>query len=159
MMANPYEAPPSVSASAAVLHQDRRLASYVLAVFAGVIGFIYIPPFLTSPIAMWGWQNWWFGFAPATYLVFAAVVAVGSERYAKPLGLILLPLFLSPLLLVTGLIVFATYLDATNIASGKYTWSQHLHSLLIVSLCPVIWYYLIVASARSVRLMRSQAGG
>lgn len=158
-MANPYEASTNVSVSAAASCRNRRLASYVLAAFAAVIGAIHLPPFLTSPIAMWGWQNWWFGFAPAAYLVFAAVVAVGSERYAKPLGFILLPLFLLPLLLVTGLIVFATYLDATNIASGKYTWSQHLHTLLIVLLCPVIWYYLVVASVRSVRLMRPHAGG
>lgn len=158
-MANPYASPSNVSASAATSHRNRRLVSYVLASFAVVIGSIHIPPFLTSPIATWGWQNWSFGFAPAAYLVFAAVVAVTTERYANPFGLILLPFLLAPLLLVTGLIVFATYLDATNIVAGKYTWSQHLHTLLIVSLCPVIWYYMTVASARSLRVMRTRAGG
>ena len=158
-MTNPYATPRKVSTSYAVSHRNCRLASYVLAAFAVVVGSVHIPPFLTSPIATWGWQNWWFGFAPAAYLIFAALVAFASEHYAKPFSLILLPIFLMPLLLITGLIIFATYLDATNITSGKYTWSQNLYTLLIVSLCPVIWYYLLVASARSLRLMRSHDSG
>ncbi len=108
---------------------------------------------------MWGWQNWWFGFAPAAYLVVAAVIAVICEHYAKGVGLVSLPLFLLPLLLVTGLIAFVTYVDLSNMLAGKYSLSQNAHTLLIVSLCPVVWYYSAVSSARSIRMLRVRTGG
>lgn len=152
--ANPYEPTSNVPAPASAAYRNRRLTSYVLAAFALVIGVMHLPPFLTSPIGMWSWQNWLLGFAPAAYLVFAGSIAVLCEHFAKRLGLILLPLALLPLLLVTGLILFATYLDAPNIVAGKYAWSQNAYTLLLVSLCPVVWYYLLVASARSLCLMR-----
>ncbi|MGB7326283.1 MAG: hypothetical protein WBD31_15525 [Rubripirellula sp.] len=129
-----------------------------MAVFAVLIGAIHLPPFLTSPIAMWGWQNWWFGFAPAAYLVFAAVVAVSCEWWRPRLGTIMLPIVHCPLLLITGLILFACYLDLGNAASGKYTWSQNLCTLLIVSLCPVVWYYSFISLVRSIRLLKSNQG-
>jgi len=158
-MTNPYESSRSVTASAPDAYRNRRTTSYVLAVFAIVIGAIHLRPFLVSPMAMWGWQNWWFGFAPAAYLVVAAVISVVVEHCAIRVGLISLPLFLLPLLLVTGLILFVTYLDLPNILARKYAFSQDAYTLLILSLCPVVWYYLAVSSARSIRLLRVATGG
>lgn len=154
-MNNPYESPPNLDAASVHIPRSFRVAAIVLAVFAVLIGAIHLAPFLTRPIATWGWQNWWFGFAPAAYLLFAALVAVPCERWRPRFGMILLPIVLSPLLLVTGLILFATYLDFSNIFAGKYSWSQILHSLLILSLCPVVWYYLSLAAVRSFRMLSS----
>ena len=131
----------------------------MLAGYALLLGAIHLPPFVTSPIQIWGWQNWLFGFAPAAYLVFASVIAVLSERAANRIPLLSLPLILSPLLLVSGLIVFATYVDFANTVSGAYSWSQNLHSLLIASLCPVIWYYQFATTRRSWRMIRTNNGG
>lgn len=131
---------------------------YLLAGFAIVIGWIHLRPFLSTSLTGWGWQNWWFGFAPAAYLAIAATVAVVFERYSTRCRRICLPIVLTPLLAVTGLILFATYVDFPNIVAGKYDWKQNLHSLLIAVLCPVVWYYNLVASVRSWRTLRNHGG-
>lgn len=154
-MANPYDPPAGSQSPPAFAPRSMRATSYVLAAFAAVIGWQVLPQFVTSPLATWGWQNWWFGFAPAAYLLFAALVAVACERNAWRLGLISIPLVVAPLAIVTGLILFAIYLDFSNIAAGQYSWSQNAYNLLIVSLCPVVWYYLMASSIRSWRILRS----
>lgn len=157
-MTNPYDPPGSVNTTP-IVARNLRVVAYVLGAFAVVIGWMHLPQFLTSPPAMWGWQNWWFGFAPAAYLLFAAVIAIPCEHFASRYGLISLPVVLSPLLLVTGLILFATYLDFWNIVAGNYSWSQNLYMLLIVSLCPVVWYYLFASASRSWWMLRTKYGG
>ena len=139
-MANPYESPTGDLARTPRIRTFRYLA-VLLACFAAVIGYIYITPFLRSPIAIWGWQNWCFGFAPAAYLVFGAAVAVPTEMYAKPIALRFLPIVLFPLLLVTGLIGFVFYLDSANIFTAIY--------MLLGVLCPVIWIYFAVSVHRT----------
>lgn len=149
-MSNPYESPASELSSPPQEIRDFRYLAFALAGFACIIGYIYLTPFLTTPIAVWGWQNWSFGFAPAAYLVFAAAVAVPTEWYAQPTRLGLMPLVLSPLLFVTGLIGFLFYVDSANIFTGTY--------ILLALLCPVIWIYFVLAARRTLLLIRNGGG-
>ena len=154
-MVNPYESPSQSQRVPAVELRSHRMLSYVLAGFAVVIGTMHLSPLITSPTATRGWVFWWFNVAPAAYLVVAAFIAVVCERSTSRLGYAVLPFVLLPLLLVTGLIGFVMYIDFSNTIAGKYGWSQNLHSLLLVSLCPVIWYYLSVSIIRFYRWLKS----
>lgn len=146
-MSNPYESPAGhLSALPHNIHSFRYIA-LTLAGFAAIIGYVNLTPFLTSPIAVWGWQNWVFGFAPAAYLVLGAAVSVAIEMWAKPIAFHVLPVVLSPLLLVTGLIVFVLYIDFANIFTGFY--------ILLALLCPVIWIYFVLSVHRSWALFRN----
>ncbi|TWT85176.1 hypothetical protein CA13_66580 [Planctomycetes bacterium CA13] len=146
-MINPYQSSAAERAQLAPRIHTFRFIAILLACFAAIIGYLYLTPFLTSPIAMWGWQNWCFGFAPAAYLLFCAAVAVPTEWYAKPIALRLLPLVLSPLLLVTCLIGFVFYIDAANIFTAVY--------VLLGLFCPVIWIYFALSVQRTFVLLRS----
>ena len=157
-MTNPYQPPGKAEATAVIDAKNFRSLSYALTAFAIPIGCIHLPPFLISPPTIWGWQNWWFGFAPAAYLVVASIIAVYCELSARRNNLILLPICLSPLLAVFGLITVWMFLDGKNIVAGKYTLSQNLHTLLVVSLCPVALLYLLVSSIRSIRLLLHYQG-
>lgn len=152
-MSNPFVPPTPTLPIAPLVIPSYRMASYVLTVFAIVIATIHLPPFLTNPLLSRGWQSWWFGFVPAAYLVFAAAIALGCEGYSKRDGLIFLPLFLFPLLPVTGLILFAVYLDTPRLLAGEFTLWQKIHMLMIWSLCPVVWYYFAVSIGRSWQLL------
>ena len=159
MALNPYESPRSSNGLSPVVLRDYRYLAYVLALFAGVIGWVHLRPLLTAPINSWGWQNWLFGFAPAAYLLFAAVVAVVFENYSTRFRRLLLPLVLAPLLAVTALIVFGTYVDISNVLAGKYSWSANLYTLFLALLCPVVWCYLTIAVIRAWRASRCNPSG
>lgn len=150
---NPYQPPPSFVTPDS-LEPKRFLAmSYTLAAYAVFIGWRQIPPFLTLPLASSNWKNWCFGFAPAVYLMFAAIIAVYCERKFSRLGLIWIPLLLFPLLAVSALILFATYIDFGNLMRGKYDWFQNARHVIYISLCPVVWYYFTAALFRTWRLI------
>ncbi|EMB15266.1 hypothetical protein [Rhodopirellula europaea] len=144
---NPYESPAEQRSPTLRKIRSYRYIAMLLAGFAAIIGYIYLTPFMTSPIATWGWQNWCFGFAPAAYLVFAATLAVLVEWYAKPIALRLLPVVLFPLLFVTGLIGFVFYIDSANIFTGVY--------ILLGLLCPVVWIYFALSVHRSSALIHN----
>ncbi len=157
-MTNPYQTSGKLEATALIDSKNFRSLSYALTAFAIPIGCIHLPPFLISLPTIWGWQNWWFGFAPAAYLVVVSIIAVYCELSASRKNRILLPIYLSPLLAVIGLITVWMYLDGKNIVAGKYSLPQNLHTLLVVSLCPVALLYLLVSSIRSIRLILHHQG-
>lgn len=143
-MLNPYESVEHDRVRIETPSKDLRKVSYVLAFYAVVLGFLYLPRYLF--FGGWGgYWNWCFGVAPS-YLVFSSLIAVVVERRKSQLGYIILPVVLAPLLLVTGLIVFILYID---FVSGPYPLMQYLLSLWMASLCPVLWYYFFVATHRA----------
>lgn len=150
MNSNPYQATPHHSA---ILRDKVPVVSpwicVALLVYGIIFGWLNLTPFLTRPMAIWGWQNWCFGFAPSAYLLIAAVMSVLCERIGSRSAHFLIPIVLSPLIAVTLLILFATYIDFPNVLAGKYAWTQILHSIALLSLCPVVWYYQAVTIRRA----------
>ncbi len=158
-MSNPY-APPQQTGSAATKRVGKlHPIVLVFGIYSAIIAFTYLPPFFTRPMASWGWQNWTFAFIPAAYVLFAAVIAFAFERFGGRSALISLPIVLLPLLAVTVLILFASFLDLPNVMAGKYSLKQTLQSLILASFCPVVWCYLFFAGIRSMRMLKSSDEG
>lgn len=155
-MAGPYDppaAPIDLESSPSKIRRYRT-TSVVLAVMAVLTAWIYLPPFLTTSFRAWGWQNWTFGFAPASYLLVTALIGVWVEFRGEHRGFLLLPIVQVPLLLVTGLILFVTYLDSSRLLAGAYGIRDYGHYFLLLCICPVAWYYLVVASIRWMAVFR-----
>lgn len=160
MNSNPYEPTPPRARNLRIPVQVVLPWIYLALLACGIFfGWLILTTLLTNPLAGWGWQNWCFGFIPAAYLLFAALTSVLFEKVGYRIAHLLVPVVMLPLIAVTLLILFATYLDVPNILALKFAWTQVLHSTLLLSLCPVIWHYLAVSIASAARMWRMRAMG
>ena len=153
-MTNPYNPPHSSSVGSPSVSHKFPVMSYVLAVYGIAFGLMHFPQFIVSPTAL-SLNIWLLGFVPSAYLILAAMVAVFFERSEPSRKLIFVPLFLAPLLIVTGIILYFIHPSIPRLLAGKLSLSQMVYAVIVLSFCPTAWYYFCRSTVRSWQLLKN----